>query len=470
MSATDRASRLVRRGRGIGTRLALLAAAVVLATMAIAGGLLIRGMGQVYHAEARTRAASLLGTLAVPCAMAVSVNALERLDAYLSEVAHAGGEHMDILHVAMLDASGRVVAQALADERPRAPASAPTLGLDEAFRRRAATSDATEWRETRDVDGYLRLTVSTPAVSGLRWGTIVATFDLRPVELRVRLARWALVGLSLLFAAVLGIEMYAGLSRMVVTPVRRLAAAAAAIQRGNLGARAEVLQNDELGRLADAFNDMAAQMQSYTEGLERKVAERSAEVQRKNEQLEAVNGQLEQAVAELARLASQDALTGIANRRQFMEVLDRHVGHAAQPPTTLLMVDVDHFKRLNDAFGHPVGDRVLREVARVLGNGLRATDLLARYGGEEFTAVLPATPPDVGFEVAERLRSGVAHHDFRSAAGIDIGKVSVSIGVASYPANAANGSDLIRCADEALYTAKREGRDRAIAFRDPTGS
>ncbi len=467
MRPVDRTSRLVRRGRGIGTRLALMAAAVVLLTMALAGGLLIRSMGQVYHTEARTRAASLLGTLAVPCAMAVSVNALERLDAYLSEVARAGGEHMDILHVAMLDSSGRVIAQAVADERSGEVATASMFGLDEPFRRRAANSADAEWRETRDPAGHLRLTVSTPAVSGLRWGTIVATFDLRPVELRVRIARWALVGLSLLFAAVLGIEMYSGLSRMVVTPVRRLAAAAAAIQRGNLGARAEVPQNDELGRLADAFNDMAAQMQSYTEGLERKVAERSAEVQRKNEQLEAVNAQLEQAVAELARLASQDALTGIANRRQFMEVLERHVGKPAQPPTTLLMVDVDHFKRLNDTFGHPVGDRVLREVARLLGTGLRGTDLLARYGGEEFTAVLPATPPDVGFEVAERLRTAISHHDFREAAGIDIGKVSVSIGIACHPIHAATSAELIRCADEALYTAKREGRDRAVAFRVP---
>lgn len=464
MDSADHSKRLVRRGRGIGTRLALMAAALVLLTMAAAGGLLIRGMGQVYHAEARTRAASLLGTLAVPCAMAVSVNALERLDAYLSEVARAGGEHMDILHVAMLDAEGHVIAQATADEHAMTRAARGAYDLDESFRRSSAASSDSMWRETRDKGGRLRLLVSTPAVSGLRWGTLVATFDMRPVEARVRFARWVLVGLSVLFALVLGAAIYSGLSHMVVTPVRRLAAAAASIQRGNLGARADLMQNDELGRLADAFNGMAAEMQSYTEGLERKVAERSAEVQRKNEQLEAVNQQLEQAVSELARLASQDALTGIANRRQFMEVIAGQVDRPGQDQTTLLMVDVDHFKRLNDTFGHPIGDVVLRQVARLLGTGLRASDVLARYGGEEFTAVLPHTALDVGLEVAERVRNAIAQHDFGQAAGRDIGQVTVSIGVASSPDHGASSTALIRCADEALYTAKHEGRNRCVAF------
>ena len=464
MNSPERSPVLVRRGRGIGTRLALMAAVLVLLTMAAAGGLLIRGMGQVYHAEARTRAASLLGTLAVPCAMAVSVNALERLDAYLSEVARAGGEHMDILHVAMLDAEGHVIAQATAEENTSARDARGPYDLDDGFTVKAAASSDSLWRETRDAAGHLRLMVSMPAVSGLRWGTLVATFDLRPVEARVRFARCFLVGLSVLFALVLGAAIYGGLSRMVVTPVRRLAAAAASIQRGNLGARADLVQNDELGRLADAFNGMAAEMQSYTEGLERKVAERSAEVQRKNEQLETVNQQLEQAVSELARLASQDALTGIANRRQFMEVIAGQVDTPDPDQTTLLMVDVDHFKRLNDTFGHPVGDVVLREVARLLGTGLRASDMLARYGGEEFTAVLPHTGLEVGLEVAERVRNAIAQHDFAQTAGQDIGMVSVSIGVASSPSHGASSSALIRSADQALYTAKHGGRNRVAAF------
>lgn len=443
----------------IGVRVALLAGTLLLIAMVLAGSLLVRVADETYRTEARERAASLLRTLAVPCAMSVAVHALERLDSYLGEVAAAGGEHMGILQVAMVDGTGQVLASSAATvlhEQIDPP-------LTSAFLRQAAAATDALWREQTDAHGRPVLLLSMPAVSGLRWGTLAAAFDLTPVEARIAWTRKTLAVLSLAFAAVVALALYVGLSRLLVQPVRTLAAAASAIQRGQLDARARLSRNDELGQLAAGFDQMASEIQSQTESLERKVAERSAEVQRKNEQLEAVNQQLQIAAEELARLARIDALTGVHNRRHFAQTLQAEAAGPAQ--TTLLMIDVDHFKRLNDAYGHPAGDVVLREVARLLSAGLRATDVLSRYGGEEFAAILPNTTRATGMEVAERLRGVLAQHEFGTAAGVAMGQVTVSIGVACLPEDAQTGDDLVVRADEALYAAKRAGRNRVETWR-----
>jgi diguanylate cyclase (GGDEF)-like protein len=450
--------------RGIGTRLALLAAGAVLLTMALGGGAMIRAMSHTYREDARMRAASLLGTLAVPCAMSLAVHALERLDGYLTEVTRVGGDHMGVMQVAMLDVTGHVIA------RSAGGVEAPTQrrdNLDADFVKQAALADDALWREVHDGLGRPVLLVSMPAVSGLRWGTLVAAFDLRPVEVRTAWARRALAGFSLALAAVLALVLYLGLSAMVVRPVRVLADAAAAIQRGNLGARARLNRADELGRLSLVFDRMADEVESATQALEAKVAERSAEVVRKNEQLEELNHQLQRAVSELARLARTDALTNVHNRRHFAEVIEHEVARQATTVTTLLMVDVDHFKRVNDAFGHPIGDVVLREIAMILSRGLRGADVLTRYGGEEFAAILPETGGEQGMEVAERLRLAIEKHDFAAATRRPVGTVTVSIGVASHPQHGESPEELISAADRALYAAKASGRNRTVLW-EPT--
>jgi diguanylate cyclase (GGDEF)-like protein len=309
------------------------------------------------------------------------------------------------------------------------------------------------------------LLVSMPTVSGVRWGTLIAAFDLRAVERRAAWARLALAFAALGLAAVLALVLYAGLSRMVVRPIRKLATAAEAIQKGDLGARVGLRRDDELGRLGHVFDQMAGEIESYTHELEAKVAERSAEVQRKNVDLELLNHQLRNAVAELARLARIDALTNVHNRRHFAEVLEQEVARQGDRPTTLLMVDVDHFKRVNDTHGHLCGDAVLREIAVLLGRGLRGADVLTRYGGEEFAAILPDTGVQRGAEVAERLRVAIGNHDFQPATMRPIGRITVSIGVSCHPQQADSAESLIGRADEALYAAKGAGRDRVVTWR-----
>jgi len=163
-------------------------------------------------------------------------------------------------------------------------------------------------------------------------------------------------------------------------------------------------------------------------------------------------------MAEVERLARVDGLTGLPNRRTFDETLEREVVRAARSnePLSLVMLDVDHFKRVNDTLGHAGGDEILRIIGRVLATSVRQVDLPARFGGEEFALVLPDCPGSAAQSLAESLRRAIASgNGDRSELA-----VTISAGVSSFPRNALTGAGLLRQADEALYQSKRDGRDR----------
>jgi diguanylate cyclase (GGDEF)-like protein len=177
--------------------------------------------------------------------------------------------------------------------------------------------------------------------------------------------------------------------------------------------------------------------------------------------------ELAEANARLAQLAVTDGLTGLYNHRHLHERLALEVERSQRSglPLSLLMLDVDHFKLFNDTFGHPAGDEVLRQLARVLNDARRANDVVARYGGEEFAVILVDTAKFTAAKVAERVRERVSGHDFSDAAlkaGKAASKISVSIGVATFPDDGADAEGLVRAADTALYQAKRAGRNRVV--------
>lgn len=159
---------------------------------------------------------------------------------------------------------------------------------------------------------------------------------------------------------------------------------------------------------------------------------------------------------QLARLATIDGLTGLRNRRWLDDAFARQIARAAGTgqAASLLMVDVDHFKRLNDAHGHRVGDRVLRQVAHTLASGIRPVDLLARYGGEEFAVLLPGLALETAMAVAERLREAVEEDRIEG-----VPRATVSIGVATLR-DGEPLAGLLERADAALYRAKQSGRNR----------
>jgi diguanylate cyclase (GGDEF)-like protein len=168
----------------------------------------------------------------------------------------------------------------------------------------------------------------------------------------------------------------------------------------------------------------------------------------------------------LRRLATRDQLTGLLNRREFDRILEEERERALRFGHTLalIMVDIDHFKAVNDAHGHPVGDVVLREVARHLGAQVRTVDRVARFGGEEFGIILMHTDRAAAMEVAVRVCSTIARAPIQAGASLAL-KITVSAGVAVLPGDAANEVELVSAADKALYAAKAGGRNRAVNYR-----
>ena len=161
-------------------------------------------------------------------------------------------------------------------------------------------------------------------------------------------------------------------------------------------------------------------------------------------------------------LAIRDGLTGLANHRRFQEYLDETLAKAGGSPLGIALFDIDFFKKLNDNYGHPIGDAVLKEVAARLRKALSSFDFVARYGGEEFVAVWSGKNDREAAQAAEQVRLAIEGEKFVTSAG-DL-PVTISLGVASYPQDAKRKAELIKAADEALYAAKKGGRNQVVRF------
>jgi diguanylate cyclase len=214
--------------------------------------------------------------------------------------------------------------------------------------------------------------------------------------------------------------------------------------------------DDPAGRVVP--RDQSPSLHHRVDQLEQRLRQTERELRRMRHRL---------VLAELA--ANTDPLTGISNRRHFEEVLAaavavvRHLGR----PLSLLMIDVDQFKRFNDDFSHPIGDHVLRFVAGVLTHRWRGDTFAARYGGEEFAMLSLRTPLDEAFERAEWIRMRLGRHQkYMRGTQARLRAVTVSIGVAELGPSEAPG-EILQRADRALYQAKRGGRDRVVADTSP---
>lgn len=167
---------------------------------------------------------------------------------------------------------------------------------------------------------------------------------------------------------------------------------------------------------------------------------------------------------ELERLSVTDRLTELYNHGFFQLRLEEEFQRSKRygRPLSLIMIDIDDFKEFNDAYGHPRGDRVLKEVSTVIRSALRDVDVAARYGGEEFAVVLPETPCEGALQVAERIRAGVesVSHDVGDRMAV---RMTVSVGVATFTGDAATSGELLEIADAAMYRGKRAGKNRVVA-------
>jgi diguanylate cyclase (GGDEF)-like protein len=178
--------------------------------------------------------------------------------------------------------------------------------------------------------------------------------------------------------------------------------------------------------------------------------------------LEQSNAMLRAQAEELREKANRDSLTGLYNKGYIMEQLDYHIELAkrSDDAMSLLMIDIDHFKTVNDTHGHLCGDEVLKELAGIFQERMRAVNIAGRYGGEEFVIIVPMSNFESAQHIAERLRKTVAQHDFRW--GSRTVKITVSIGVAIWNKQSRSGKELVQIADDAMYEAKKGGRNRVV--------
>ncbi len=179
------------------------------------------------------------------------------------------------------------------------------------------------------------------------------------------------------------------------------------------------------------------------------------ELQEKNDQLISANKALKE-------LAVRDGLTGLYNHRYFQEALTVEVLRCKRHERgfSLLFIDVDNFKNYNDVNGHPEGDTVLKTISDLVNSRLRASDILARYGGEEFIALLPEASEEIAREIAEDVRKLVEDHPFVGEDAQPLGKLTISVGAATFQKDGTDGSTLLEAADRRLYKAKELGRNK----------
>ncbi|TBN34331.1 sensor domain-containing diguanylate cyclase [Pseudomonas sp. BGI-2] len=301
-------------------------------------------------------------------------------------------------------------------------------------------------------NGYLTsvVAVPTPSSTDLTWYIAVR----QPLDIALQPARillYKLLGLGVIAAIVFGLVAYY-LALYLSRPIEQLAKSAKQVQSQQPGV---TFPRDHSVR-------EIAQLGQSLQGMTQSLLGKERELQEANASLEATVAQrtaaLTQANADLLKLATHDALTGVYNRRRFDEKLDECnlLFQRTGRPFALLFIDADHFKQINDTHGHAVGDEVLHQLARLIQDTTRATDFVARYGGEEFAVLLPEVEePESPEVVAEKIRAAIAEATFAT-----VGHVTVSIGIGLAESSDSNTTALIKRADQQLYQAKWSGRNR----------
>jgi diguanylate cyclase (GGDEF)-like protein len=255
------------------------------------------------------------------------------------------------------------------------------------------------------------------------------------------------IWVSVLIVGAIFILLTLRIAQSILRPIKGLALGARRINEGLVGVKIPRGSSDEIGLLIDTFNEMAM-----------KITLSQAELQYTNKKLNSYNIDLKEKTAQLEKLSVTDGLTGLFNHRHFWNLMNTEMTRVglSSGNLALVLVDLDDFKRVNDKFGHSVGDVLLKTIAHVLSDTVRDTDIVARYGGEEFAIMLPDTDEGGVQNVAEKLRAAVETIRFNVPDTDIVLKVTVSIGVSVFRGNR---REFFNAADRALYQSKAAGKN-----------
>lgn len=278
--------------------------------------------------------------------------------------------------------------------------------------------------------------------------------------------KMSLVSANLIILCTLPVVWF--ITRHISKPLEAIKTAVNEVSSGNMSYRVEYIRaNEEIELLGRQINDMAANLEQSMKLIGEQMSELEAqkeEIAAQNDDILKAYEQLTKANQNLERMATTDQLTEIFNRRYFMERLRTEIliSLRSMRPLTVALIDIDHFKAVNDTYGHKAGDQVLKGLVKVVGSGIRRSDLLARFGGEEFIVLAPETSLEGGLILGEKIRSAVEGHDFEIDGGVI--RVTVSIGISElHDFNSSpekNEDQLLLTADHYLYQAKHKGRNR----------
>lgn len=423
------------------TKLALAVAGVTAACALLAVWVGLSLQAEARRAEFRETHRQAFELLALAMAPSLAAGDHHAVQAAIDNLVNFPERYPVVRALEVLDREGRVVG----DLDPR-----------QFGERREASGDLARMEATVRGLRRGRTRVVVPIVLTHAIGVLRATVDESPLLDQLARQRRGGIMTALAWSALLAITLSLLLRRLVGRRVRHLSEVVSWLRQDPTrpDVRADERGGDEIATLGRSFNEMADELAARTVGLEELVAVRTRA--------------LEQANARLSALATTDPLTGLRNRRHFDEHIVQmlEVARRGGRPLALAILDVDHFKSVNDTWGHAVGDVVLVDVAVALVGQARSADVVARVGGEEFAVVLPDTDLEAARVALDRLLRAIASAPHPNAPELGRRRITASAGLAVFPDDADDRDALVMAADAALYAAKHAGRDRVVASVD----
>jgi diguanylate cyclase (GGDEF)-like protein len=417
---------------GIRQKVVLVLLVVLLTALSVSGWLVLRDVERNVLSETQRRGVEMAEYLSRSLAYSVVGYDYHTIQLLLDQIVQAG----DVVHVRVLSDRGNAMAEVQHPDRA----------------------------------GVERVSFDRPVtVNGQPVGHLELELSIEPIVRQLAAQKHSLVKREALVIVLIAFGEFLVLSWIIIGPLTRVSR----VLESNVDEHGVILRDipvesrDEIGELARRFNQMRAQLNAATEKLHSRVQAADEELREAYHQLLEQSAALQRSNLELERLSMTDPLTGLGNRRYFDQSIEPDLAMFRRhgEPGSLLVMDMDRFKTINDNYGHDVGDLILCQFAELLVQHLRETDTVCRLGGEEFAVFLRRTDGPTAMCIAEKLRRAVEEMNVELDDGIRV-PVTVSIGVASLSAELRVTTDvtLYKAADSAMYISKQTGRNRVTHY------